>query len=1768
MSTTIGPSGRVYTRLAAHRANRPLLELLRFQCEAADDGTSDLFLGEIVAHVAQPNRLRTLSDWSAESMYANALEQLGRTAWSDPNALAGLRLVGDARTVKHVYRNYLASHYLVAMAAARAPLVRGEVFDFTERFRLLLVVRALEAVVSTVLREKHLRRVCAVIREACDETTSPKWQWIQRLTHPHWELGDFVSETRFKAHLASNTAETSADHKFYKDVLSILDRQWSACDSIAQYADKKVSANIIANWDAPAYEALDEGPDVVMLAPLDAEAASSMAVAKVNRDAPPLAQREEANGLILQTLEDSQYLRHSWHHLSKEEEGALLDRCAELLDGKAHSEQLGAALIIISVLTSTPLSSLSRVSVCDELRDDWTLDLNRGCLRRRPPRFGRRWRKPDHAEGWVRRLENEWLLQLPQQVLQPLTRSVANGQRGAHLSELWSMASNLRLEAWFATEFAATRLLERLTAPCLPIALGQKVFDASQDHILARLVGSHTRTGLPASCAYASFNGADVRNSLESPLVSRFADVRQLDIEANAAGSELDPIHERLKEAIVRLTQRVGKATDLVEYHNRLTTLCVVTLLASTGARPVTSPFESLSWIDRERKLIYVEDKHSGPARGSRICVLTDFAQELLDNTYLPHLDELSTTPGLCSPQFSSELQKLRSGVADCRLPLFFLLRAQPHLAWIEVSESQLDSVSESPWPLPWNLFRHLHSTQLRRKRLHPDIRDALLGHGDAGAESHGDFSWRVPRADLEEARVIINEFTRSLGFETPPERRSFAQMLQHKHFEALQVDDQISFGRTARRERRDKFHELARTKAATDLDQAIGKRPPESLSPDDWDAIAKRMLFRDDGLPHTMSSLRYEVFETKLESLWRDQGIKPKLARRWVAMREARPLFSEELIAAPRRLDDWRTNLDKVERQISRTPGPVLAGLLAGLELALHCRIDHFEVLSAVARNSDSVKIVRFLDQLWLEWAPHGKWLDGRPVYRAPITDRALSWIGLTKLAKKTLKALPRVPAALSGFAEGSPNAGALLRRVANAVAAQNAYELPGVIAATVSGRIESSALPHRDWVRQASGRVFDDTTAPSVASAEMNFTTGGQLLDRPASTSSSTSGTALKRCRDLFDIAEQALGDTQTSSEGKPVARVERAIKESGFGFGDAPLVLARYACHLLTRSKKTADGQTLRPSTRVRYWYALAPGFLDFAFDVNLPALDDDELTELYTKICAAAEEPLPGNTRRRTLKDDSDASRRTLAELQEFHEFAQAAYGLEDPDWDEISPGVMASRGRPGLVLMPEYKAALKALTPSEELDRLDEISLASGFVLIACFRFGLRVGEAVGLHANDWIEIASSTVVLVRPNSVRSIKTTRSKRQVPLVERLDAIERDVVAEVRRRWSRDATSGSNTPLLSDVSASTYRSMKARLSNTLLPLLKSITRNPSTTIHHLRHSFAGRMLELLSGDDRALSSPKSSEETLAARRLLLGGVTPDRRTIFAIARLLGHASASTSSKSYLRLSGWWTPAMPKRERLFDVIESKCVLNLDGLPQKPLDLHGPFRATTSLAPAETLFVRLLRYLRLRSVAHPTAAALSLVSTQEQSLIEEMLKGAVAKMGEQTEDSSEPAAVLKFLARISEARWKALVEIAKSSPPSQAWLQASDWLGMIGRNRQILLFLDEHCERVADFLRCIDPEARALEIVRPTELDDAFQCALERHGLSNRLVMVDTRSKGFQLDVATLANPTRTYKDRVAMMIKSGSEVNLKTTFEVVVLWIAWLTGRSTQTH
>lgn len=1807
MTVDFDPISQLRTLARAASAGASLQRLDRL-CISSPDPR---FIGAIVSFISSRECAGILSEWSQDIPHAAGLDRLARACWLHPALINALQPFGPDQLVKVRFRKKVDEQYLASMAASRRTLPADETAAWIQRLRIYILIRSLDALDSSVTREQHLLVVSRTLRTVAENTGHPQHDWTQRLVGYARGYFEFQAETTIKCRAALLVSDASAGHTFYQALLAILEsRPWIALPAkgavpVTDPLEPYIYEQSDRTW-LSLLASLDEQPSgkEANFGDIDGDG-TGFATQRTSKEDSHAKRKYRGDGLRLEDVENSLFLRHSWHQLTAIEEALLLQRVEMLLKEATLEDRFGAAVTLIAVLTSQTMHDVSKLSLTSQPTVDWHLDLQGGRLVRQSPRFARRWRSQATAsetQNWVHPLAQNWIYKLEPLVCKPIRAAQATVPDAPTLGELWSKISSVRtLATWFNTRFTDCPGLARLTSPGVANAVAIQVFENTLDHALAKLVASDQRSALPAACAYGAYRSPDVRRALGNyvapGLASLIAPIVNVDL--NCAGSELDLRLPILSSAIADLVKRVNGAalaSSWVEHHNLLTALTILALLASTGSRPVNSPFQSLDWINFEQKLLYVEDKTAGPTQGSRICVLSDYAHELLQTHYLPHLRRFAQSLRLVAPTFAAELGKVLAADPEASLPLFLFVRAEPDFDWMEVSESQLDVVCSFGWPLPWNLFRHLNSTQLRYWGLHPEIRDALLGHADRDAESHGDFSLRVPADDMETARPLINKLQTDLGF-TPLAPNVGPQISSN-----LAVSKSINqldrrFGRQARADRRQLTHNAARQLAAQEIEMALKGRTVDLLGADELDLIACQMLRRADGMPHVMGSVRYEVFEELLAMQWQKRGKHATLRRRYVLTLPGRQLFTEDVVHAQERLDQFSAAFESfVAGRPRKDERPVMAGVLASIDLILYSNVAHFPALCSLLCNQHRIELVRFAGKFWFEWSYGDKWQDGKPVFRVAVTDRAAHWISLARSGKSytTVPALPLAFTALSAtLGRDRLDLAGLVRHLVQLRNQANSLKLPGIYASYLSARRPSAALPHADWIRVMTASA--PTQAPGLMRAPtdsgLDPTDEAEHFFRSHHRAATVvEGTALQRCKTLFDAIKNALR-SQLSNQ-KIAAQIAREVKKSGFDRGDAPFLLAHFATHLLTRKPKTGSRETLRASTAGRYWDSLAPAFRDAISDTNLIDMEEDELTELYTRVIKfwvpPTQEETEPDTVNRTVESDnagdetgadavvevgsdagadaqfdtsantSDAPMRALVQLREFHDFISATYGLEDPNWTEISPDITVGVGRPGLVLLNEYLAVLNLQLGTQAIGDLDETVLSNAFVLIVCARFGLRIGEAVGLQRSDWLDSAGTTTVLVRSNWTRALKTTRSRRQVPLIEVLTALEQEVIDKVLWHWVHRKLT-PDTPLLAGISRESFRRMKNLIGASLIADIKWVTRHDGSTVHMLRHSFGMRVLSILLSvrlDPGVVLTPLLVEST---RRLLLASSQTDRRTLWAVARLLGHANPAMTLRAYINCLYFWLPAPATDAAVPSPLPPLRAINLDAIDLDPAYLCA--QRSSEIRPeasVEPLFLRYLRYLRLLVIGQTElkAAENANLSLQEAQALGAQLAKASVRL---TADDKRFAGY-KLLSGVSVTRMNKLVEMAQASTPNPKPLcELMDWVHTIGPSRQILLFEQAQLEFFKAFLTALNLTPKDLWLVKGAKLQAWLANMIEAAGLQEHLHGRLEVSRRFQLDVARFDKAPWGPADRVAAIVLE--EGKLRNSFELLLLWTVWHT-------
>jgi hypothetical protein len=231
---------------------------------------------------------------------------------------------------------------------------------------------------------------------------------------------------------------------------------------------------------------------------------------------------------------------------------------------------------------------------------------------------------------------------------------------------------------------------------------------------------------------------------------------------------------------------------------------------------------------------------------------------------------------------------------------------------------------------------------------------------------------------------------------------------------------------------------------------------------------------------------------------------------------------------------------------------------------------------------------------------------------------------------------------------------------------------------------------------------------------------------------------------------------------------------------------------------------------------------------------------------------------------------------------------------------------------------------------------------------------------------------------------------------------------------------------------------------------------------------------------------------------------------------------------------------------------------LDLDAAPLDADYLAGPFEVATVSVPAESLFLRYMRYLRLRTLGHGNAAMVSHLSSPEAARLDGHLV-----QGTQRLTGTKPArrTVENLLAGVSETRWKVLVQLAKHTSPAELG-DISDWSGTVGANRQILMFVEKHFRWVAKFLQSLGTAGLHFPILKVRGLHPSLEQCMDDHDLQARALFKENWAASFQIDVAVVGSPEQIYPHRVALMPKEP----LANTIELLILWVAWLTASSTR--
>ena len=1263
------------------------------------------------------------------------------------------------------------------------------------------------------------------------------------------------------------------------------------------------------------------------------------------------------------------------------------------------------------------------------------------------------------------------------------------------------------------------------------------------------------------------------------------------------------------------------------DHHNAVTAYMVTVLLAATGARPISSPFERLAHFDLDTGSLYVVDKVSSRLHQGRLVPLPPPVVNLIRGYYLPHLKTLSVLVSQIDPVFSEVLKTIADNGASDDLPLFFLLTSNPKLRWLEVSETSLSALGIFSWPLPWNLMRHRLPTALKRMGADHESISGITGHGESGTAPYGAYSMRIWNDDAASLRPALGELLSRLELRTPETPTGpgtpIANQTPDKSSSCIQQTRE--FGSLAREKQRTDRHEQAREIAEKEIVAFVTGRPIDSLSAQDWETLSQSMLLHKDHRPRTLASIRYDTLQQWISRHWQEKGLRPRIKRRYLPALEEQSPFSAQVIGCQKQIKTALEISSQIvsSQVLSRTS--LRESLALGITmLILESRLADTSVIDDLLQNRN-YRLVIFQRDYFLEHSPGLDKVPDAPCRRFTISPGVFKLLAKVLQAKVNLdlrarlltQSLRKIGKHIPGLAQ-SEKLGSYLHAMCDVVRQTNNLQYPGAVAAYLNGDIVTAALRHVDWVRITLGKALDfnsdkqlesdavaanpdedDDYAPPPETIDAAFVHSSNPFTQPKNVGEKSAVKLLQdACFDFFKDTRDALNDElcKKSPDRQNLDSELRKLKVKYKGqVSRSCLLLADWQRSLLWR--KSPKGY-LSLRSILRYFNALSVCFQAMAYAHDLTSCEEEDVTEFYRQIMEIRRLVRPGKSSKKTSNpkleeenaddvDDADGKEERSATwyrsqqlafqlLKDFHRFVHREFAIEDPDWSEIGAAEGLLSISPGTLTESEYLCALCVLTPEPRLATREQ--LARAFILLVAFRFGLRGAEITGMLRSDWVDDAvDALVVLVRDNKWRGLKTRAGQRQVPLLFLFTDHEKEVIARWMDSWEGLTATTRRTPLFADTQAPDELMDSLKLRREVSEVIKQVTGNPALSLHHARHAFANDVALLLMDKTEglwpfALSECQTTPERRShVRRLLLVTEGVTRRTLWVLARLLGHAHPHTGVRSYLHL----LPELAARyvnlpsTRLSSAVDTQdSCINLDRL----VDLAGYLEP----APAEQMKIaapvltaeRALHFLQLcqRGIALPRAQSIVGVSKAAADLLLSAMKILDEVMAKRPHVNLAHTGDINFLTHIPSARWAVLrikasaVKWPKADERREAIL-VQNIAQIIGPTRQVVLWKPHHFHFFSQVVTAWQLSNASYRFICSSSSKEALIATSEKAELTPNIkskLQLELNSKApQQIDQIYSGDEAMQVKHRCAVITETDINSDLRSSFELVLITV-----------
>lgn len=1410
----------------------------------------------------------------------------------------------------------------------------------------------------------------------------------------------------------------------------------------------------------------------------------------------------ESQSILLQEREQIFYLGWSWEQILPTEVEDLNYWINEGLKNDNVASSLFYAICWLAVQFGRSLSLVMHFYIDKNINKEWTISPDFTHIRRLPIRRNSSWKPLQDSIGWIVPAGEAISVKLPNSISRALKQAAPDLTGVQQIHHIWLKHKTESIETWLNKSLPEH--LSRITTAKLGNYLGNKVFLETEDPNFARMLSSHPNTGLPGACAYNTWDVDKIRAGLS--LESSRPDKKPM----NLIGSLLAVYEDKLVLEVSQLSDNVLQANSVVEAHNLFTQYTVWALYAATGCRHLKDPFEKLShfYIARDYgyqfNSVYIDDKNDGIHSG-RFVPMPDKAVALL-NLYIKHLAKLADVIEVHTPLLAEKIRALFSN-ESADIPLYFLL--DNTFEWHSVSKPDLPGDRLINWPLPSNVFRHRYSQVLSSSNIPVAIVEGWMGHSERGLATYGDFSLHCWKEDALKYKGVVNEVFERLPFkEIALPIDELPLTLCGSELKVTTTPAVRIFGEAERNKKRLQTLKNAREHTEKEIERFLSGRDWSAVEEAELDTLIKTLTVSDGVTSRPYALERFQVLMDVLEKA--EVSHKAEIKRRVFILKQEKSRLTSKVAKALQQfplLVEWARD-EKGKRYKGSLPLNQIR-MFAPVLLSIENQITYKNMLIDIARGKSfrliQSKGIGGLLESFIEYSEELDVSDlSASIQRHKVSYKTASLLNeILKAKNETDVYAIKTPKLMDGLLDivgfkdnEHITIEVLLDRLCKTIAQVNLITLPGMVAAGLSERQPPTSLPLQDYIRLLNGKpnAFPDFDLESEDSHELDLWQPANWKDKNSKT--------LKENAYIFKRLLIKKINTYKKSSAKNIAKeIEAICKENKHKVSVSVLLVGHWIAHVIKKGKGNPNNKRKVPfaeSTISTYFGTLITVFEQLAYEVDLLALDTDEITRVYGRML--------------DYKRERDSSIGYFgARLKDFHRWSEQL-GCEPVEWSELELEYNKRNVSSGFISEQDYRLCLEHIK-SKYQDK--EQRQALSFILILTYRFGLRANEALGLRRDDWCANNNLSWVLVQNNKYRQLKSKSSRRAIPLLFELSSIEEDIISAVLTDYNAVCFNDRSHLILSEAKDGVIKphSILPMLAKEIIQILRSVTGNQKLVLHHCRHSFYNRVMAVLFDIDTPISQKVVGEiEKDNLINIVLGGDYGRQwRSPMAVSCLMGHAHPRTGLNNYNHLITEWADSLipvsnlrtHKLERAFQV-NQLSPWKVNKTNSKKVISHDP-----------VTLISLFYIVRLVSSGKSFSQATIDYRLPEEvgDVLDKLFKTTTGKMtvklrGEESRIKTLGNTQL-FLSYINKDAWVRIFSVAKTysvKPNNEIDTFRFDEVpNLIGKNRQFLMSDDGHCHLIKTVLNAFSIPDELINVAAYLDNKKATEL-LVRHGLPLKL--------------------------------------------------------------